>query len=329
MANFAQIETDPTWVPHQIDPNRQRVEFLRFGRSALEAHGFLANQAGEASIWLSYDEVLALRPAEGPVHFIFHSGFCRSTLLHHALTAHRRVNGLNEPEILNSLARIDNPGDALIGMIAKLLSRSHGAGSITLIKPSNFQNRLIPAIMRTCPDARAVVLTNALDEFLRAIVRKGLLGRQWGRQTFFVASAYTGSVEALRPLIPGMTDLQVSGVGWLLMQNWFHTLRNRPEGSRLEVLHSAHFDRHRERTLTAVSAHLGLDFEPGDIGAIVQGQVFSRDAKTGVDYAPKQARDADRSSSPVIEDELREVGAWIAELARVSGLQVPIAQTLV
>jgi hypothetical protein len=328
MAKIAQLETDPAWIPHQIAPEHRLVEFVRFGSSALDDPGFLANQPGEASVWLSYDEVLALRPAEGPVHFIFHSGFCRSTLLLHALTAQDQVTGLNEPEILNSLARTENPDADLIRMIVKLLSRPRRVGDTTLIKPSNFQNQLIPSIMRASPDARVILMTNTLDEFLRAIVRKGLLGRQWGRQTFFVASAYTGSVEALRPLIPGMTDLQVAGLGWLLMQNWFLWLRDGSESSRIAVLHSADFDQHRERSLTAVSAHLGLYCDPAEIGGIVTGPVFTRDAKTGADYLAKQASDAKRSSSPVIEDELREVGEWIAELARVSRLQVPVAQTL-
>lgn len=328
MAKIAQLETDPSWIPHQIATERRQVEFVRFGRSALEDPGFLANQPGEASVWLSFEEVLALRPAEGPMHFIFHSGFCRSTLLLHALTAQNRVTGLNEPEILNSLARIENPDADLIRVIVKLLSRPRRAGDTTLIKPSNFQNRLIPAIMRASPDARVILMTNTLDEFLRSIVRKGLLGRQWGRQTFFVASAFTGSVEALRPLVPGMTDLQVAGLGWLLMQNWFLTLSDGPESSRIAVLHSADFDQHRERSLTAVSAHFGLDCEPAEIGRIVTGPVFARDAKTGMDYQAKQANDAKRSSGAVIEDELREVGEWIAELARVSGLRVPVAQTL-
>lgn len=328
MAKLAQIESDPAWLPHRIDADQKRVEFVRFSPGALEDREFLANQRGEESLWLSRDEVLALRLAEGPVHFIFHSGFCRSTLLHHALTAHSRISGLNEPEILNSLARIENPDDALVAMIVKLLSRPRRAGDTTLIKPSNFPNRLIPAILRARPDARAVLMTNTLDDFLRAIVRKGLLGRQWGRQTFLVASTYAGSAEGFSALIPGMTDLQVAGLGWLLMQNWFHTLSDGPEGSRLAVLHSADFDQHREQVLTAVSAHLGLAFEPTEIGTIVTGPVFTRDAKTGADYETKEARDADRSRSAVIEEEMREVGEWIAELARVSGLQVPIAQTL-
>lgn len=302
--------------------------FVRFTRDEMKAHEFLANQRGKDQQWVSIKDLHGASLQTGPVSFIFHSGFCRSTLLLRALGVEGKVLGLNEPEILNSLSRLADPSDELIALVIDLLSRPHSAGAAMLIKPSNFQNRLISKIMATRQDMQAILLTNALDEFLWAIVRKGLLGRQWGRQTYLVAATYAGQVDAFEALVPGMTDLQVAALGWLLMQNWFETSQRTIGASRVAVLHSAHFDQNRAATLASSAAHLALGLETRDIRAILDGPVFATDAKSGADYAAKEARDVERSRSAVTEDEIREVSAWIAELARVSGLSVPLKQTL-
>lgn len=91
------------------------------------------------------------------------------------------------------------------------------------------------------------MLTNDLREYLEAIVRKGLRGRQWGRSVFLTGSTYAGDASAFEPVIPGMTDLQVSALGWLFMQNWFNTLLTSEEGDRVRVLHSQQFNTRTER----------------------------------------------------------------------------------
>ncbi len=302
--------------------------FVRFTRDEMNAHEFLANQRGKEHQWVSIKDLHGARLQAGPVGFIFHSGFCRSTLLLRALSVEGKVLGLNEPEILNSLSRLTDPSDQLIALVIDLLSRPHPAGEAIVIKPSNFQNRLIPKIMATRKVMQAILLTNALDEFLWAIVRKGLLGRQWGRQTYLVAATYAGEVDAFEALIPGMTDLQVAALGWLLMQNWFGTSQRDVGASRVAMLQSSHFDQNRAATITSSAAHLSLGLQERDISAILDGPVFATDAKTGIDYVTKEARDVERSRSAVTEDEIREVSAWIGELARVSGLSVPLKQTL-
>ena len=302
--------------------------FVRFARDEFNAHAFLANQTGTDQQWVSINDLHGAHLQTGPASFIFHSGFCRSTLLLRALGVEGKVRGLNEPEILNSLSRLADPSDDLIALVIDLLSRPHSAGAAVVIKPSNFQNRLIPKIMATRKGMRAILLTNALDEFLWAIVRKGLLGRQWGRQTYLVAASYAGQVDGFAALIPGMTDLQVAALGWLLMQNWFETSQGDIGASRAAVLHSSHFDQNRAATIRSSAAHLELGLHECDISAILDGPVFATDAKTGSDYATKEARDIERSRSAVTADEIREVCAWIGELARVSGLAVPLKQTL-
>ena len=328
MATLHEILSGPDWLPHEIDPSGKGMLFVRMAPDQFTAHQFLAHQDGIERQWVPSVNLLGADLQSGPVQFIFHSGFCRSTLLLRALCVEGKVFGLNEPEIINSLARLADPSDALIGLVFDLLSRPHAAGQTTLIKPSNFGNRLIPSIMRIRNDASAILLTGTLDEFLWAIVRKGLLGRQWGRQTYLIAATYAGEVKAFEPLIASMTDLQVAALGWLLMQNWFAQSQRTIGTARAGVMHSAHLNANRAMAISASATHLKLSLTQAEIGAILEGPVFATDAKTGEDYASKQASDSQRSRSAVTAEEIDEVKAWIDELARVSGLTVPLPQTL-
>ncbi|MEO1731446.1 MAG: hypothetical protein AAFR64_11980 [Pseudomonadota bacterium] len=328
MTSLAELETNPCWMPNQIDPQNDRVQFVRFGREELEGRVFLALQKGLEEQWVPIDSVKAMNPTAGPVQFIFHSGFCRSTLLLKALTVPGKTYALNEPEILNSLARLSRPDEALIGVIVDLLSRQNGSSETVLIKPSNFPNRLLEVFLRSRSGARAILITNDLRDYLEAIVRKGLLGRQWGRSAYLTAAAYAGDASAFDKVVPAMTDLQVSALGWLFMQNWFETVSSGKERERIRVLHSKRLNERRAETLNSASKFLGLGIDPIDIREIVEGEVFSKDAKTGVAYAEKEARDTENSKSPVVESEMAEVEQWIAQLARVSGIAAPIGQTL-
>lgn len=328
MTSLAELETNPCWLPNQIDPQKDRVQFVRFGREELEGRVFLALQKGLEEQWVPIDSVKAMKPTAGPVHFIFHSGFCRSTLLLKALTVLGKTYALNEPEILNSLARLSQPDEALISVILDLLSRQHGSSETVLIKPSNFPNRLMEVFLRRKAEARAIVITNDLREYLKAVVRKGLLGRQWGRSAYLTAATYAGDASAFGKVVPGMTDLQVSALGWLFMQNWFETVSSGQERNRLRILHSKQLNERRAETLNSASRFLGLGIDQSDIREIIEGPVFSHDAKTGVSYAEKEARDAKNSMSLVVEEEMTEVEQWVAQLARVSGIAAPIGQTL-
>lgn len=328
MAVFERIATSPEWLPNRVDTRRREVEFLRFSRDQIEDRAFLANQEGQAQAWVPFEAVKAMRPADtAPARFIFHSGFCGSTLLLQALCGSERALGLNEPEILNSLARWTDPDPDLLGALLGLLLRPHPGRDAVIVKPSNFANRLLPAVMRVHPEVCAVIVTNRVEAYLRSVARKGLAGRQWGRQALLVAATYAGDIGPLRGQLAGLTDLQVAALGWLLMQNWFDRVQVPEFAGRLAVLHGESLTTHGPEALAAASAHLRLGLSLAEIGAVLAGPVFARDAKTGEDFAARRAQDAARSEAPIITEEIAEVAQWIGQLAAASALAVPVPPT--
>lgn len=332
MSDLAEIEADPAWLPHEVDEAGQRVRFLKLAPSEFGGRGFLAEVTQvQSEAWIMIEKVLIMRPVTAPLHYIFHSGFCRSTLLLQSLLVPGRTRILNEPGILNSLARTNRPNTPLIDKVVALLARPDpvGGGGSILVKPSNYPNRLIPFLMRGRPDARAIVVTNDLKSFLQAIVRKGLMGRQWARQLCFATHQYAaGSGGFDTKTLAGLTDLQLGGLAWLYTQSWFTDQLESPEGTRIKVLDGDAFNRRRGETIAAASRHFVLGIEAEAIAEIVAGPVFETHSKLGVSYAEKERSDLERSRSAVTDEEIASVVGWIKDIARVSGLLVPVRQTL-
>ena len=331
----AEIAADPSWLPHRIDWAGKRMQFLKLARSSLGEAGFLADRkpAGpDGEAWLPLDAVMAMQVDSGPIHFLFHTAFCRSTLLARALDRPGEVAALNEPHIFAALAGAGvapgQPGAPLLAPVLKLLARSFPDEASVVVKPTNHANALIPAILAALPDARAILMTNPLPSFLAAVIRKGMMGRRWGRTLYLEMQSYAGldlGMDAREQF--AMTDLQAAALAWLLAQRWFAMQQDR-FGERLAVLDGDRFAREKARALMQVAAHLRLEMDQTTAQEIAEGPVFASHAKSGEDFAAKDAADAARSRSAVTEEEIAQVGQWIGLIASQLGLETPRPQTL-
>jgi len=334
MTDARTIEADPAWLPHRIDAPTRRVEFLRIPRAQLSAAQFLAERtpaspADHAA--LSFEDVLAMRPRTGPLHFIFHTAFCRSTLLTRALAIPGVSVGLSEPGIIGSLVHAGEAGARLMRPLLDLLSRPHTPGEMVFVKPTNHANRLIPALLAARPDAKAVLMTNTLAPFLAAIVRRGMLGRRWGRQLFLELQSYAGmdfGMDARESF--ALTDLQAAALAWFLSQRWFAMQLARepsaPAAPRLRTLDGDHFAAHPAQTLRAMLALAGTDLPQVRADAAATSPLFATHAKLGGDFADQQTQATARTASPVVEEEIGQITQWIGLIAQQAGLEVPVTK---
>lgn len=331
MTDARTIEADPAWLPHRIDLAASEVEFLRVERSAISASEFLADRrpaAASQSAVLGMDEVAAMQPRTGPIHFIFHTAFCRSTLLARALDIPGVSVGLSEPGIVASLVNAGPRGAPLVRPVLDLLSRPHAEGEVVFVKPTNHANMLMPALFSARPDAKAVLMTSDLVSFLAAVVRKGLLGRRWGRQLFLELQSYAGmdfGIDARESF--AMTDLQAAGLAWFLNQRWFAAHASSSDGTR-RVLHGDRFNAERSRTLRAIADFAGAELGEGRAEAAAGSPLFASHAKLGGDFAQADSAQATRATSPVTEEEIAQIGQWVGMIAGQAGLEVPVRQTL-
>lgn len=331
MTSKQAIEEDASWLPHRIDPARQEVEFLRMSRESLGERGFLADRDPPSSerARLSWDEVRAMTPQTGKLHFIFHTAFCRSTLLTRAINAPGIAAGLSEPAIIPSLSQAGEGARDLIGPIVSLLSRPWNDGEAVVVKPTNHANMVLPALLRASPQSRAILMSNPMPSFLRSVARKGLIGRNWARKLFLELQSYAGMDFGMDPRESfAMTDLQVAGLAWFLNQRFFAMLaKNQVQGisaDRLAVLDGDRFDAERETTLAAAFAHWQIGTPSGLTNSLSQGPVFSQHAKLGGTFSA----DAEQVEDARLAEEIDQVGQWVGMIAEQAGVTVPLEQTL-
>lgn len=325
MSRKAEIARDPRWLAHRFDEAADLVHFRLVPREAHAAATFLTDEhlgVEPNPFVLPRAGAVALAGAPGPVHFIFHSAFCGSTLLARAFDLPGIAMGLKEPQILNDIAGWRLRG-ADGGRVAealdhalRLLARPFAPGEASIVKPSNVLNGLAPAMLKLRPDATALLLRAPLPVFLKSVAKKGMWGRLWVRdlltkqlQENLVDLGFEGSDYL------GLTDQQAAAVGWLAQQALFAQMV-RDFGPRVRTLDSETLLERPKDTLTALAALYRLPIDDVQIASIVAGPAFATDSKTGNAFSLAQ-RTADYDAAfKAHADEIEKVSIWAEAVAK-------------
>ncbi len=327
MTDAAHIAADPAWLPHSLDMAARKMLFVKIARDVFTQSGFLADvkpDAADGAVWLPFDEVRAMKPETGSIHFIFHTAFCRSTLLARALNIEGVSAGMAEPGILAQIAGAGDVAKDLVKPVCDLLSRRRGEGEAVFVKPTNHANMLIPALLTARPDAKAVLMTNQLPSFLRSVDKRALIGRRWGRQLYLEVMGYAAmdlGMDAREQF--SMTDLQAAGLAWFLSQRFYAMLLASSHGDRLRVLDGDRFLEDRANTLGGVLDLAELGYSPEAIDDVLEGPIFRKHAKLGGDYEEKAP-----AVAPALEQEIGQVQQWLGMIAEQAGVPIPAKHNL-
>lgn len=321
---------DPLWLPHRYDPGHDAVHFRRVDRAAHAAATFLTDQHLGADrsprILRRAEAVAAARGAAGPLHFVFHSAFCCSTLVARAFDRPGWAMGLKEPVILNDLVgwrRRGATGAQLKAVLADaltLLARPFGPGEAVVVKPSNVVNGLAMAMMELRPDAHALLMSAPLPDFLASIAKKGLDGRLFVRE-LFLNQLKDGMIQLGfdQDQLFGQTDLQIAAMGWLAQAQLFQAMAAR-FGPRVRTVASDALLADPRASVDAMAALFGLARAPSLIEAVASGPAFSRHSKDDTPFG-REARAAEYAAATGQHaDEIGKVIAWthtVADRARI------------
>lgn len=328
----------PEWLAHRYDPEADAVHLLRAERALRRQAPFLTDEhlaaaAGEPVVARRAD-ALASAPPEAPVHFIFHSAYCCSTLLANAYDDAGTSAALKEPTILNDLVGWRHRGGppARIGEVLhsalRLLARPFAPGESVVIKPSNVVNALAEPMLKLRPGARALLLHAPLPLFVASIAGKGLWGRLWVRE-LLAKIMRDRLLEGLGFEIEDLfllSDLQVAAVGWLAQHRLFALLAERFPG-RVATLESEELLARPDEAVAALDRLFGLPRTAPQRAATV-AQVFSRHAKFGRAF-DRAGRAADqRAASAMHGDEIAKVTAWAETVATSAGVALALPARL-
>ena len=138
---------------------------------------------GRETFWSSQTLVpIRLAPCTGPPmsRFVFHAGFCGSTLLARLLGLSGDALVLKEPQCLADIAgqrelivsgRAIASLDALLDYALCKLDEAGDTGRLVVVKPTNWVNSLLPQLCHPKRGVRAVFLGMDRRSFTRAVFR--------------------------------------------------------------------------------------------------------------------------------------------------------------
>ncbi len=322
---------DAEWLAHRYDPGHDAFHFRRVARAARAAVPFLTDQhLGEEAAPAPAPTPLPTAPPT-PVHFLFHSAYCASTMLTQALDQPGIATSLSEPVLLNDMVGWRRRGAAprdhgqVMDSALTMLGRGFDAGESVVIKPSNIFNPLARGALMLRPDARAILLYAPLRPFLLSVARKGMWCRLWCRELLegYLADGFVQLGFEARDYFR-QSDLQVAAVGWLAQQQAFRAMLDwAPD--RTASLDSEALTRDPVAAVGAAMDHLGL---AGDRGAIANHPALARNSKSGAPFAAgERQRDLDAAGAAYGE-EIDQVVGWAEAVARQADIPLTLPRAL-
>lgn len=281
--------TDPTWLPDAYDARNDSLVFARVPVETRKEVVFLDRRfLGHApqSPPVPVSRLAAAKIETGPVHFIFHTAFCCSTLMTRALDVPGIAAGLREPGVLISFAQHwsnarQTPGAInALKVTLDLLSRPTEPGEAQIVKATNAANHLLPEILHLRPDAKVLVMYSGLGSFLESVTRRDFGGRSFARQmhqTF--TDAIPLDIEFSHQQQMLQTDTQIAALVWLMQSSFFSQMQRYYGPDRIRTLSSDYFLAEPANALANASDFFGLNASNERWADIAKGPVFNEHAK--------------------------------------------------
>lgn len=329
------IVRDPSWLAHRYDPASDSIRFIHAPRAVHRAATFLIDEylpEADQPVAVSRAAAMVEAPAPAPLHFIFHSAFCCSSLLARAFDIEGVAMGLKEPVTFNDLSGWKHRGGepariaAVLDDVMTLLARPFIPGESVIVKPSNLGNPFAAAILAMRPEARALLLYAPLRLYLGSIAKKGMWGRLWVRELFvklgrdgLMDYGFSGE-EVMR-----QTDLQIAAIGWIAQHRLFARLIERYGPERVRTLDSESLLARPRESLLALSALFGLGLNDAAVAAIVGGDAFTRHSKDGAAFSRAERIAEQRDAAAAHADEIDKVAIW-AEAVAASANQILVLE---
>lgn len=333
---------DAAWLPFTYDQRQDSLTFVHLPRqrqrdTVFLDQRFLAQEPQTSPIPVRHLPIAEVQCAGGPLHFIFHTGFCCSTLLARALDIPGISMGLKEPAIVSFMARLwatlgrrTAAGALALDAVLALLARPLLPGETQVVKASNDCNHIIADVLRARPEARALLLYSDLDAFLRAIVRRGEPGRQFARQTFHQYwKAIPLDLQFTTDDLMLQTDLRMAAHAWLMQLAFMSAVAERFGPQRVRIINSDALLTDKAGAMLRLSEFFDLDLSAPEAIAIANGPTFSEHAKNhGRPFDADDYRIQHAETHARFGDEIAMVLQWAQSLATRANAPLRLPDTL-
>jgi hypothetical protein len=321
------VALDPEWLPHTYDVEGTNLTSVLVPRAARSELMFLSDEHFAGNFQKVNFPVAAVAAEAGsagraPMHFIFHTSFCCSTLLAKALEVPGVSAALKEPDVLINLAnRLIRSDDAAnrqrLELVLRLLERPPASGETVIVKPTNFANRLVEPVMAMRPESRAILLYSDVETFVRSLLKRGIWGRITARKLFNQLAGWSPLVSSYSAAeILEYTDVQIAALAWLAQVHHFDAMAKRFGRGRIVVLDSGDLLADSAAALKNARSLFDLDLSDIAVEKIAGGPVFSRHSKFAErDYSAEARKQDHKAVDEAHAEELSMVLQWIKAVA--------------
>lgn len=325
---------DAEWLAQGFDSSGRAMHFVNVPRAALRDLSFLTDQAlrerERRTVALDLVQRSLADVEQVPVHYIFHTAFCGSTLLARALEELGAGASLKEPGLLTNLLYYlgrwsDGENQRRIGLAVDMLGRPIGDAPATLVKPSCFASPLAPVLLAARPSSRAIFMSSGLRDFLAAVAKRSIRGRTWARRAYADAMRHMPFDFNMTPSeLLELSDLQIAGLTWLTRTHFLRRTAGSIGAGRVLEVQFDELANSPQSTLSHVAKFLGVECSEDQIRQTLAGPVFALHAKQPGHAYTMADRDKEmRAALATHGEEIETVAGWIGAVAAGFGLQEP------
>lgn len=312
------------WRLHDFDPASGQGRFVRAARADLIGAPFLDDRWDVSTF---ETRSAPLPAAEAPVEagFLWHTGFCGSTLLAGCLDSPGRLLSVREPKALMTLANLKRTQalagrpldeDLFVRVLAPL-SQGEAPSERVLLKPTNAAGNLIWEAARLTRGPMLLLYSDC-RQFLISLLKKGEGGRAFARSLFLVLKMDGRFDKAWsdRDLFK-LTDLQVAALAWRLQIAELAAGAAALDPGRAVALDFASFLDDPAGVLRALDVWFGAGLGDEGVRRVLDGPLMRTDAKQRGRPMSVERRKAEADR---LEDQF---GAELDRLVQWSGALFP------
>lgn len=298
--------TDRWWQRPQAflyawDFSRDCGRFLPLERGTLKASAFLDQRipADRSALRDAAIEDLLAEPVTGTIPdpgLIFHTAFCCSTLFARSLDLPGRSLVLREPLALLQLADLQRgltmfrrKPETMLSLTLDFLARSFLPSERVVIKPTNLANNLAPDMLRSRPQAKALVLYDELEPFLLSVLKRPKESHDGIPRFLTRLLVDDDEFQKAFPNMATMSLTEQAALAWTLQIRSLNRWLASETPGRVRVLPASELLAAPATALTAAARWFELNLDETEASRIAAGPLWSRHAKDErFAYSPAQ-----------------------------------------
>lgn len=326
-----QLLADPRWFLAGLDGPGGVFNFLYADHATLAREAFLDRRWAIDRLLrcdVAIGELLSSAPLSLPrtkVNFLWHTGFCCSTLIARLLDMPGRNLSLSEPMVFTTLADISRAGAfpdrgtlmRFCQVILHLLGRPHEPGASVTIKPAPVSSCLLGEAA-ALTSGKMLLLHSDCRSFVVSAMSKGEDGKGYVRR---MLEALT--IDGLRPDgRDDLSDLEAAALVWRMQVASFgrHKL-----GASLDCdafLAAPH------EAMAKIDAFYGLGLGAARIAKVLDGPLFRHNAKdASQSFDAARRREEHDTMSRELGPALDDAVAWSAQFFPDAAFPNPLLET--